>query len=239
MHEVLQGLVAESGAHGAALGIIPLGSENALARHLRISLDPVKAAIQQIHSAAQSIPLGKIAYEGGVRYFALMAGVGPSGSLVYSLLAADKSKLGRAAYYLRAARLLATRRFQSFEVEYADAASGETVRQRAASAMAVRVGSLGGLFGGLTGDHATVRDVDLQLILVSPPAPLSLPLWFLSSWLNLRGPNRFFRSIRVRSFSCRPMSAPSPHFQADGEWLGRIPIEVSIVPDALRILIPS
>lgn len=239
MHEVLHGLVSESGAPGAALGIIPLGSENALARHLRISLDPIKAALQQIHSSAQTIPLGKIVYEGGVRYFALMAGVGPSGALVYSLLAADKSKLGRAAYYLRAARLYATRRFHSFEVEYADAVSGATVKQRAASAMAVRVGSLGGLFGGLTGGHATVRDADLQLILVSPPALLSLPLWFLSSWLNLPGLNPFFRSMRVRSFSCRPMSAPFPHFQADGEWLGRIPIEVSIVPDALRILIPS
>jgi diacylglycerol kinase (ATP) len=67
IHEVLHGLVSKSGAPGAALGIIPLGSENALARHLRISLDPIKAALQQIHSAAQMIPLGKIVCDDGVR----------------------------------------------------------------------------------------------------------------------------------------------------------------------------
>jgi diacylglycerol kinase family enzyme len=105
--------------------------------------------------------------------------------------------------------------------------------------MAVRVGSLGGLFGKLTGGQASVEDTDLQIILISPPGLISLPLWFLSSWLNLRGPNRLFRSIRVRSFSCWPISASSPHFQADGEWLGRIPIEVSIVQDAVRILLPD
>jgi diacylglycerol kinase (ATP) len=239
VHEVLQSLTSESGAHRAALGIIPMGSENALARNLGISLDPVSAALEQIRSTARTIPLGKIAYEGGFRYFVLMAGVGPSGALAYSLLSADKSKLGRVTYYLRAARLFVTRRFHCFEVEYADAASGVTVRKRAVSAMAVRVGSLGGLFGKLTGGQASVEDTDLQIILISPPGLISLPLWFLSSWLNLRGPNRLFRSIRVRSFSCWPISASSPHFQADGEWLGRIPIEVSIVQDAVRILLPD
>ena len=48
VHEVLQGLVAETGAPACTLGIIPLGSANALARHLGISLDPVAAAIQQV-----------------------------------------------------------------------------------------------------------------------------------------------------------------------------------------------
>jgi diacylglycerol kinase family enzyme len=199
----------------------------------------MKAALQQICSAARTIPLGKIAYEGGLRYFVLMAGAGPSGALAYSLLSADKSKLGRVTYYLRAAGLFVSRRFPCFEVEYADAASGESLRQRAVSAIAVRVGSLGGLFGKLAGRQANVGDNDMQLILVSPPALLSLPLWFLWSWLGLRGPNGFFRSVRALSFSCPRTSAPSPHVQADGEWLGRTPMQVSIVENALRILIPS
>jgi len=51
IHEVLQCLASKTGKPTAALGIIPLGSANALARHLRLSLDPVKAALQQLQGA--------------------------------------------------------------------------------------------------------------------------------------------------------------------------------------------
>ncbi len=111
VHEVLQGLVIETGAPSCALGIIPLGSANALARHLRISLDPVTAAIQQVRGKARIIPVGKVVCAGVVRYFAFMAGAGPDGALVHSLQARQKSHLGRLAYYTRAARLFFTRRF--------------------------------------------------------------------------------------------------------------------------------
>jgi diacylglycerol kinase family enzyme len=105
--------------------------------------------------------------------------------------------------------------------------------------MAVRVGSLGGLFNKLVGRAADIHDADLQLVVLSPPALFSLPLWFISGWLHLHGLNRFLRSVNVTSFSCRPLTGAAPHFQADGEWLGRIPVDVSIIQDGVRILIPS
>ncbi len=123
VHEVLQGLVSESGARTAALGVIPLGSANALARHLGLSLDPLKAALQQVDASPREIPVGKVECGGQARYFTVMAGAGPDGALVYSLATAQKSNFGRLAYYLRAARLYATRRFDPFAVEFADAAS--------------------------------------------------------------------------------------------------------------------
>jgi YegS/Rv2252/BmrU family lipid kinase len=239
MHEVLQGLVSENGEHTASLGVIPLGSANALARHMRLSFDPVKAALQQIQCMPHTIPIGKLAYNGQVRYFAVTAGAGADGALVYNMLSTHKSHLGRLAYYLSAARLFATRRFDPFEIEYTEAASGATVTQQAVSAMAVRVASLGGLFNKLAGRNSDIQDPHLQLIFLSPPAWFSLPLWFISGWLNLHSVNRFLGAAKVTQFSCRPMSDPAPHFQADGEGLGRIPVHVSIVQNALRILIPS
>ena len=117
IHEVMQALVSEAGEPSAALGIIPMGSANALARHLRLSLDPVTAAVQQIDSAPRAIPIGKLMYGKQVRYFAVMAGAGPDGALVYDMLATQKSSLGRFAYYVQAARLFITQRFRPFEVE--------------------------------------------------------------------------------------------------------------------------
>jgi len=238
VHEIIQGLACESCEPSAVLGIIPLGSANALARNLRLSLAPLKAALQEIHGRPRTIPLGKVAYGGQTRYFALMAGAGPDGALVYSLLSASKSRLGRLAYYLHAARLFATSRFRAFEIEYTDAATGEANTRRAVGAMAVRVNDLGGLFSKLAGRHATIQDPNLRLLVLSPPAALSLPLWFVSGWLNLHRLNPFLRFADVSAFSCRPGSGPAPHFQADGEWLGRIPMRVSMVPNALRLLRP-
>jgi diacylglycerol kinase (ATP) len=239
IHEVVQALVLERGAYEAALGIIPLGSANALARHLRLSLDPVKAAMQQISGEPLLVPVGKMQFNAQARYFMVMAGAGPDGALVYKLLAAQKSSLGRLAYYLHAARLFATRRFHAFEVDYAETATGRKITQRAVSVMAVRVGSLGGLFGRLSSSRVGIRDCQLQLLILTPPSWLSLPLWFVCGWLGLRGLNPFFRAVNVRGFSCFPLSGPAAYIQADGEWLGRIPMEVSVVPNALRVLMPA
>lgn len=239
IHEVLQGLASETGEPAAVLGIIPFGSANALARHLQLSLDPLKAVLQEIQGRPHTIPVGKVTYGGQARYFAVMAGAGPDGALVYSLLSARKSSLGRLAYYLRTACLFATRRFHPFIIDYSDAVTGDDGAQRAVSAMAARVDDLGGLFSKLTSRKATIHDAHLRLLILRPPAGLSLPLWFVSGWLNAHRLNPFLRFVDVTAFSCRPSSGPAPHFQADGEWLGRIPMRVSIVPNALRLLLPA
>jgi len=238
VHEVLQGLVSESGSPTCALGVIPLGSANALARHLRLSLDPCEAALEQVRGNAGVVPAGKIICGGDSRYFVVMAGAGPDGALVYSLLAQQKTQMGRMAYYLRAARLFATRRFSGFEVEFMPAGSDEAITRKAVSVMAVRVDDLGGLFSGLASRKASIRDSAIQLYVLSPPAFVSLPLWFLSGWLGLRGLNPMLGCVEVSSFSCRAIGKTAPHVQADGEWIGRAPMEVTIVPNAVRVMLP-
>ena len=239
IHDVMQGLVSETGRHRTALGIIPMGTANALARHLGLSMDPVTAALQQVQCTARSVPIGKVEAGQLTRYFVVMAGAGPDGALVYNLLQSDKAQSGRLAYYVRSARLFLTQRFRAFELEYAPTASGPRSVRIAVSVMAVRVADLGGLFSGLTGKDAGIHDPHLHLISLAPPGWLSLPLWFLSGWLNLRRFNPLLHAVAVTEFSCRPLANPAQHFQADGEWLGRIPMRVSIVEDALRIVMRS
>jgi diacylglycerol kinase family enzyme len=85
IHEVLQGLASETGEPTAVMGIILLGSANALARHLGISLNPLTAALEGINGRPQTIPVGKVTYGDQARYFTVMAGAGPDGALVYDL----------------------------------------------------------------------------------------------------------------------------------------------------------
>ncbi len=238
VHEVLQGLVAETGPPACSLGIIPLGSANALARYLGISLDPVAAGIQQVHGKARIVPVGKVVCAGAVRYFAFMAGAGPDGALAHGLQTHHKAHLGRLAYYARAARLFFTRSFPAFEVEFASAGSGSRVTKKTVSVMATRIGNLGGMFRGLTDPRASIEDTALRLHLLRPPSVLSLPLWSLSGWLGLRRFNPFLQCVEVASFSCRPAKGIVPDAQADGEWLGQLPMQVSVAASSLRILLP-
>jgi YegS/Rv2252/BmrU family lipid kinase len=239
IHEVLQGLASETGEPTAVMGIIPLGSANALARHLGISLNPLTAALEGINGRPQTIPVGKVTYGDQARYFTVMAGAGPDGALVYDLLAVHKSNLGRLAYYLHAARLFATRHFPPFEIESIDAETGRSNTQKAVSAMAVRINNLGGLFSRLAGQRASVYDAHLRLLILRPPAALAIPLWFATGWLHLHRLNPYLSFVNATTFSCRPSLGAAPHFEADGEWLGHIPMEVSIVPNTLRLLVPE
>lgn len=234
VHEVMQGLV---GAPVAALGIVPMGSANALARHFGLSMDPVEAALEQLRGRSELVKVGKVEFACGSRYFAAMAGAGPDGALVYELSSRHKRSWGRLAYYLHAARLFASRRFRPFAVEYVEAATGRKVSERAVCAMAVRVESLGGIFGKITGRGSAMED-RLRLVLVRPPGMISLPVWFVCGWLGLERVNPLAKMAEVTDFSCAALTDPAPHFEADGEWLGRLRMRVSVAPDALRVRLP-
>jgi len=239
IHEVLQGLIPKTGEPVCALGIVPMGSANALARHLRLSLDPLKAAIQQLNGVMQTIPVGVLNRGDSALYFLVMVGAGPDGALAHSVLQSTKSSLGRFAYYTRAARLFLFSRFRPFKVEYLPTGSSCVCAQLAVSVMAVRVGSLGGLFARLTDREASIHQPALQLAIVRPPAVVSLPLWFILGWLGLHRLNPFLLRASATGFSCHPSSESSPLVQADGEWIGHAPIEVSLLSAGLRIVIPK
>jgi len=237
IHEIVQGIVFRP---DVALGIIPFGSANVLARHLQLSLDPVRAARQQINRIPRTVPIGKVTFQTAngedSRYFVVMAGAGADGALVYKMLATGKHHFGRATYYLRAAALFCRARFSSFAIHF-KSPSGEPQTVRAVSAMAVRVGDLTGLFSPLI-LGATVNHPKIVLTIAKTPARLSLPAWFAMSWARLHRWNRFVRTIEVEEFHCSAGHSNAVQVQADGEWLGRTPMTVKIVPDGLRLLMP-
>jgi diacylglycerol kinase (ATP) len=247
VHEALQGLIALPGSPPTpALGIIPLGTANALARHLNLPLDPIAAATLQLTWQPRSIPIGRLTAEGTATWFTVMAGAGPHAALLYRMTAAStlsKQTLGRTAYYLRSARLFlghaisSGRTFPTFNLEVVTP-DGRTHRLQATSAIAVRVSTLGGLFHGLT-TGGRVDSPTLRLIVARPPATLALPLWFAAGWLRLTRITPLLDIFDAVSFRCTPVPGGTcPDIQADGEWLGRHAIDVSLVPNVVRLLMP-
>ena len=237
LHEVLQGLAFHP---HATLGIIPFGSANALARHLHLSLNPLRAALQQLDYQPQTIPLGHVTFQTPTgeasRYFLVMAGAGPDGALVYNLLSSSKHSLGRLIYYLRAARLFSTHHFSSFDVTHTLADTSTT--QQAISAMSVRVADLGGLFSPLI-RGSSIEHPHLTLSLLSAPARLSLPAWFALSWTRLHRFNRYAQTLAADTYTCTAGHTARVQVQADGESLGTTPMTVTLLPNALRLLLPT
>jgi diacylglycerol kinase (ATP) len=165
-----------------------------------------------------------------------MAGAGPDGMLVYRMLAASKHRLGRSIYYLRAAKLFLGSEFSTFHVRAA-LHNSSPVERDAVSAMAIRVGDLGGLFSPLI-RGASPADETLHLTITNPPSRLALPAWFATSWARLNHWNPYTQHLRVSAFACSAGSQQRVHVQADGEWIGTTPMRVELIPNALRLLMP-
>ena len=231
VHGVVQGLARGS----APLGIVPLGTANALARNLEIPMEPVAALKKLLTYEPRRIPLGEMTSSKETSLFAVMAGCGPDGALVHTLSRSHKSRLGRTAYYAQAARLFLTRQWPAFAVEYRMAGSADWVQVEAAAVLASRVPDLGGLFSSLT-PLATMTSPHLHVHLLRTPAHLSLPAWFALSRTAL--PNPYLQTLDVEELRCTPLTGPTVRAQVDGEPAGSLPMSLRMVPDALSLLMP-
>src|SRR5882724_8430868 len=158
-HDVLQGMVGSE----TALGIIPLGTANALAHDLRLPLSAVAAARALLTAKPRRIALGRVEYldlEGnrGFRFFTVAAGIGVDAHLFYKLNPLVKGHLGMAAYYAKATRLWLTHPMEKFAVEV------EGIQAEVSQLLAVRICNFGGVLRELAPGASLERD-DLRLVL--------------------------------------------------------------------------
>jgi YegS/Rv2252/BmrU family lipid kinase len=238
IHDVLQGLVGSQ----AALGIIPLGTANALAHDLRLPLSPVSAAQAAVGARPRRIAVGRVEYQdfSGVhcsRYFAVAAGIGVDAHLFYELNPLIKRRLGMAAYYAKATRLWLTHKMELFAVETPPTNQQVEVTQL----LAVRIRNFGGVLRELAPGASLERD-DLRLVLFHTSSRLAYLRYILRGLLARPWEISGIELLHSHRITCRPLlnSSKSRIFvEADGELLGTLPAEISVVPDAITLLAPQ
>jgi len=242
VHDVLQGLAGRD----AALGIIPLGTANAMAHDLRLPLSPAAAAQALLTAVPKRIAVGRIDYRDfnhlpAFRHFTVAAGVGVDAHLFYKLNRLIKDRMGMLAYYSKATHLWWTHRMRYFAAEFSSN-GGETLREaRLSEMLAVRINFFGGVLRELAPGASLGRN-DLRLVLCRTG---NRALYLAYVFRGLLGMSRSVPGIelayadRVTCASVRDEKPENIYVEADGELLGRLPITLSMVPDALTVLVPE
>src|SRR6266567_4159033 len=242
IHDVLQGMAGKP----AALGIIPLGTANAMAHDLRLPLTVEGAADALLTAVPKRIAVGRIDYRDladlpTFRYFTIAAGVGVDAHLFYKLNRLIKDRMGMLAYYTKATHLWMTHRMRYFEAEFTANGGGQQREARLSEMLAVRINQFGGVLRELAPGASLARN-DLRLVLCRTGNRAMYLAYVFRGILGMSGGVPGIELAYADQVTCRSVTGEKPeniYVEADGELLGRLPITLSMVPDALTVLVPQ
>lgn len=225
-NEVINGIAKTE----TKMAILPLGTTNVLAKELGIPED-VKGAVNRaltgdVHSASLGC-ITLVSHESRVtRYFCLMAGIGFDGEAVYGISGTAKKYSGKGAYILSG--LKALMRYAPEEMTFIVNGNGETYSGY--SAIIGKASKYGGHFK-ITPDACLVNP-DLYIFIMHGKRRTDVLRYasgiLMGSHLQLKGTSyRKAESVEIKG---------NAHIQIDGDYLGRTPARITVVPDALKLI---
>lgn len=244
IHDVLQGVVGTQ----ATLGVLPLGTANSLAADLGIGRDPAKAANQLLTAWSRRISVGQIEYQRSAtkresRYFIVAAGIGADAALFYKINAGLKKRWGLAAYVAEALRQWALHQFHPFRVEWFDTVLEKKRSEIVTQLLVVRIANFGGVLKKLAPGADLLRD-DFRLVLFKTRSRTRYLRFATSRLCGYEYSDSNIELVHASQLWCLPHREEHQqrhtivHAEADGEWLGRVPVNISLIPNSLNLLVP-
>ncbi|MDD2710222.1 MAG: diacylglycerol kinase family lipid kinase [Verrucomicrobiae bacterium] len=229
VNEVLNGLAGTS----AALGILPIGTMNVVARQLGLPLK-LRDAWQVIQTGAtRAIDIGLARFQfNGVpqkRHFAQMAGIGLDAQIVREVTWKEKQRWGPSSYLLTALKVI-PRPAPPIRIGIKNGPSWNC---------AFALAGNGNYYGGPFPVFAKAR-LDDQL--------LDLCTFDSGGWrglerflrLTLLGPDRLPKGLQYRQTPAFTATATGDvPVQLDGEFVGCLPAAFRVIPNGLRVVTPS
>jgi YegS/Rv2252/BmrU family lipid kinase len=240
VHEVLQNLAGTQ----VALGVVPLGTANALAANLGLQTSPAKAVRKLLTALPERFPVGQIFYQDAAgetcsRYFTVAAGVGTDAHFFSRLDPALKRRFGYILYVIEAFRVWATHSFPLFEAAFIEGASAQPRVEEISELLVVRIRNFGGAINNFI-PGATLHNQLLRLVVFKTRSRLRYFCFLISALFGRTRSTRLIEILDAVSVECRPCNGSSARIyaEADGELLGHLPVRIEIVPDAITLLIP-
>jgi diacylglycerol kinase family enzyme len=240
VHEVLQALVGTE----IALGVIPLGTANALASDIGLRASPLTAVRRLLTAEPTLVPVGRISYrnergDGQSRYFTVAAGVGADALFLSRLDAGLKRRLGYILYLIEGFKIWATHSFPLFEAVFEESANHSARVVEISQLLAIRISDFGGVLHQLA-PGATLHNEELRLVAFKTRSRFHYFKFLLAVMFKRQTFNGQIEILDAVSVVCRPRNrSKKPIFaEADGELLGNLPATLEIVPEAVYLLIP-
>jgi len=211
------------------LAVIPMGTANVFARELGIPLALADAAaLVGGEFATSSVDVMRV----NGRHYVLQIGIGVDAVMIRDTPTEAKSRFGRLAYLWTAARALSGFQPERFNI----VVDGKRHRLNASEVLIANGGVLG-IDPLRWGPDIRPDDgaIDLCVVNASAPSDYLGVLWTAVTGRHQSDRRlRYFRAERHISVNAR---RPLP-IQADGEVIGRTPLQVEVVPGALRVAVP-
>jgi diacylglycerol kinase (ATP) len=229
-------LNAVTGNASVSIGVLPAGGGNDLAAALGLPLDPVRAAeVLLTRGGSVALDAAHVRTADGVeRLYMGGGGVGLDAEAARFASGVYRKMRGRSRYLLSAIRALGT--FRGVRVRV----SLEGAEQTSLEATALLLGILNtpSYGGGLRlAPEARLEDGQLDLVLLEKLSAFEiarmLPRLTASGEIRTRRIQRH-RITRARIETERPCA-----FHVDGEILGMAPVEIRVLPRAMRVWQPQ
>jgi diacylglycerol kinase (ATP) len=228
-------LNAVAGSASVSLGVLPAGGGNDLASALGLPLDPVQAA-EMILMQGEAVRLDAARVrtaDGAERLYMGGGGVGLDAEAARFASGVYRKMRGRSRYLLSAIRALGN--FRGIDVRVSLEGAEQTSLQGTALVLGIlNTPSYGA--GLRLAPEAQMEDGRLDLVLLENLSALEiagiLPRLAISGEIRTARIQRH-RVTRVRIETERPCA-----FHADGEIVGMTPVEIAVVPGAMRVWRP-
>ena len=241
----IQNIIQVLANSDVALAVLPMGTANALAHDLGLPLRVPAAAKSALTATPRRIALGRVTCAGlqgppATCYFTVAVGVGVDAHLFYKLHTAEKQRMGMAAYYAKAWQMWFTYAMTRFRVEYSDSVSNEARSASVTELLAVRIRNFGGVIQELA-PGASLDRKDIRLVLSHTASRLAYLAYVTRSMLRQQWAIPGVELAYASQASCGYLDTGPPrkiYVEADGELIGSLPAEISLVPDALTVLSP-
>jgi diacylglycerol kinase (ATP) len=232
-----------------ALGILPMGTANALAHDVGLPMNVAAAARAALHGVPRRVPVGRVQFvnlsgEPESRFFVVAAGAGVDAHLFYKLHSGVKQNMGMAAYYAKAWNLWFSHVMIRFRVDFCE--TGAQVPQSAdvTELIAVRIRNFGGVLREFAPGASLDRN-DNRLIYCRTASRLAFLYYVTQGLLGRRWKINGIDLAHTERVALGYLDPPPGkrrekiYIEADGELVGTLPAEITAVPDALTLLVPA
>jgi YegS/Rv2252/BmrU family lipid kinase len=217
-----------------ALGIIPTGTGNLLAGNLKIPHGTVEATQTVLTGRTRRIDLGRVTVDGKDHDFAVACGIGFDAEVIEATGASQKLHWGKLAYLANALGQTGTIRNVHHEITL----DGIPATTEAAQVFIANFGKMLPMIEPRRTIQPNDGLLDVIVVRASGPLPGLVASWEAMRQMDL-GESSGGHVFRAQARQIRIDTDPSRLVEADGNPVGKTPIEVSVRPAALRVIVPK